>query len=248
MEPWRTAITSVEPNKIRIRGQAVEDLMRRGNFGDTSFLLLRGGLPSAAESRVWNAILTASADHAVTPPSTMAARVIASGNRRAPEAAIAGGVLAIGDAHGGAGEDTMQMLRRGLAMMQEGRSPEEAARALLDEYRTAGRRIPGVGHRLHTRDPRTEVLWSLAAEAGLAGPAVALMRIIAGMLSKADRPLPVNVDGALAAVLLDMGFEPAVGRIAFILGRCAGIAAHVLEELAREKPMRIEVPFVYDGP
>ncbi|HEY6102700.1 MAG TPA: citryl-CoA lyase [bacterium] len=248
MEPWRTAITSVEPNKIRIRGQAVEDLMRRGNFGDTSFLLIQGRLPSAAESRVWNAILTASADHAVTPPSTMAARVIASGNRRAPEAAIAGGVLAIGDAHGGAGEDTMQMLRRGLAMMQGGRSSEEAARTLLDEYRTAGRRIPGVGHRLHTRDPRTEVLWSLAAEAGLAGPAVALMRTIAGMLSKADRPLPVNVDGALAAVLLDMGFEPAVGRIAFILGRCAGIAAHVLEELAREKPMRIEVPFVYDGP
>ena len=248
MEPWRTAITSVEPNKIRIRGQAVEDLMLRGNFGDTSFLLLRGRLPSAAESRVWNAILTASADHAVTPPSTMAARVIASGNRRAPEAAIAGGVLAIGDAHGGAGEDTMLMLRRGLAMQEQGRSPEEAAGALLDEYRAAGRRIPGVGHRLHTRDPRTEVLWSLATGAGLAGAAVALMRTVAEMLSKADRPLPVNVDGALAAVLLDMGFEPAAGRIAFILGRIAGIAAHVLEELAREKPMRVDVSFVYDGP
>jgi citrate synthase len=249
MEPWRTAITAVEPNKIRIRGHAVEDLMLRGNFADTSFLLLRGRLPSPAESRVWNAILTASADHSVTPPSTMAARVIASGNRRAPEAAIAGGLLAIGDAHGGAGEDTMQMLRRGLAMMQEKSwSRDDAARALLDEYRTAGRRIPGVGHRLHTRDPRTDVLWTLASEVGLAGPAVELMRTIAGMLSKADRPLPVNVDGALGAVLVDMGFEPAVGRIAFILGRCAGIAAHVLEELTREKPMRIAVPFVYDGP
>ena len=101
---------------------------------------------------------------------------------------------------------------------------------------------------MHTNDPRTDALWTLSAEAELAGKAVELMRSIAAALSKADRPLPVNVDGALAAVLVDMGFEPAVGRVAFILGRCAGIAAHVLEELTREKPMRIEVPFTYDGP
>ena len=249
MEPWRTAISTFEPNRIRIRGHAVEELMARGNFADTAFLLLRGRLPSPAESRVWNAILTASADHGPTPPSTMAARVIASGNRRAPEAAIAGGLLAIGDAHGGAGEEAMEMLRRGLTMMEEdGRSFDEAARALLDSYRTAGRRIPGVGHRVHTNDPRTDALWTLSAEAELAGKAVELMRSVAAALSKADRPLPVNVDGALAAVLVDMGFEPPIGRIAFILGRCAGIAAHVLEELTREKPMRIEVPFTYDGP
>ena len=249
MEPWRTAISTYEPNRIRIRGHAVEELMVRGNFADVAFLLLRGRLPDPPESRVWNAILTASADHGPTPPSTMAARVIASGNRRAPEAAIAGGLLAIGDAHGGAGEEAMEMLRRALTTIrEEGRSVDEAARALLDSYRTARRRIPGVGHRVHTRDPRTDALWTLAAEAGLSGKAVELMRTIAVVLSKADRPLPVNVDGALAAVLVDMGFEPAVGRIAFILGRCAGIAAHVLEELTREKPMRIEVPFVYDGP
>lgn len=249
MEPWRTAISTFEPNHIRIRGHPVEELMVRGNFADTAFLLLRGRLPSPDESRVWNAILTASADHGPTPPSTMAARVIASGNRRAPEAAIAGGLLAIGDAHGGAGEDAMQMLRRGLAMMDaEGRSVEEVARALVEDYRASGRRIPGVGHRVHTHDPRTDVLWNLAAEVRLAGSAVELMRAIAAVLSKADRPLPVNVDGALGAVLVDMGFEPAVGRIAFILGRVAGIAAHVLEELTREKPMRIEIPFSYDGP
>jgi citrate synthase len=73
------------------------------------------------------------------------------------------------------------------------------------------------------------------------------MRAVAAVLAKSARPLPVNVDGALAAVLVDMSFEPAVAKIAFLLGRCAGIAAHVLEELTRERPMRIEVPFVYDG-
>ncbi len=249
MEPWRTAVSTFEQNRILIRGHPVEELMDGGNFGDVAFLLLRGRLPEAAESRVWNAILTAVADHGPTPPSTMAARVIASGNRRAVEAAIAGGVLAIGDAHGGAGEEAMQMLRGGLALVvNEGVPVDAAAKDIVDSYRTRGQRIPGVGHRVHTRDPRTEALWRIASEGGLAGQGIELMRAVAAVLSRADRALPVNVDGALAAVLVDLGFEPAVGRIAFILGRCAGIAAHVLEELTREKPMRIEVPFVYDGP
>lgn len=248
MEPWRTAISTYEPNRILMRGRPVEELMAGGNFGDVAFLLLRGRRPMAAESRVWNAILIAVADHGPTPPSTMAARVIASGNRRAVEAAVAGGLLAVGDAHGGAGEETMRILRRALAMIRDhGLTAESAAERLVDEYRSRGQRIPGIGHRVHTRDPRTEALWTIAGEEGLAGQAVAVMRAVAAVVSRSDRPLPVNVDGALAAVLVDMGFEPAAGKVAFLLGRCAGITAHVLEELTREKPMRIEVPFVYDG-
>ncbi|MGH2452165.1 MAG: citryl-CoA lyase [bacterium] len=247
MEPWRTAISTFEPNRILIRGRPVEALMAGGNFADVAFLLLRGRPPSAAESRVWNAMLIAVADHGPTPPSTMAARVIASGNRRAVEAAVAGGLLAVGDAHGGAGEETMRMLRQGLALIADERlTVPAAAERVAETYRRRGERIPGVGHRVHTRDPRTETLWTLAQEAGLAGAAVELMRAVAAA-ARPERPLPVNVDGALAAVLVEMGFEPAVGKIVFLLGRCAGISAHVLEELTREKPMRIEVPFVYDG-
>jgi citrate synthase len=248
VEPWRTAISNVEQNRILIRGRPVEELMAGGNFADVAFLLLRGRLPTAAESRTWNAILIAVADHGPTPPSTMAARVIASGNRRAVEAAVAGGLLAVGDAHGGAGEATMHILRRALAMIRDqGITAESVADRLVDEYRSRGERIPGIGHRVHTRDPRTEALWAIARDAGLAGEAIEVMRAIAAALSKSGTPLPVNVDGALAGVLVDMGFEPAVGKIAFLLGRCAGIGAHVLEELTRETPMRIEVPFVYDG-
>lgn len=249
MEPWRTAISSYERNRILIRGHPVETLMTGGNFGDVAFLLLRGRVPSAAESRLWNAILIAVADHGPTPPSTMAARVIASGNRRAVEAAVAGGLLAVGDVHGGAGEETMALLKEALGLVAaEGLSIEAAARRITAGYRTRGRRIPGLGHRVHTRDPRTETLWAIAREVGLAGPAVEMMAALAAVLSAEGKPLPVNVDGALAAVLLDMGFDPAAGKIPFMLGRCAGIAAHVLEELTRERPMRIEVAFTYDGP
>lgn len=249
MEPWRTAVSTFEQNRILIRGHPVEKLMAGGNFGDVAFLLLRGRPPNTSESRVWNAILIAVADHGPTPPSTMAARVIASGNRRAVEAAVAGGLLAIGDAHGGAGEEAMRMLRRALDLMAtEGLTAEAAAQRVVDGYSARGQRVPGIGHRVHTRDPRTAALWSLAREVGVAGPGIDVMQAIGVAGSPAGRLLPVNVDGALAAVLVDLGFEPAAGKAAFILGRCAGVAAHVLEELAREKPMRIEVPFLYDGP
>lgn len=61
------------------------------------------------------------------------------------------------------------------------------------------------------------------------------------------KSLPINIDGALAAVLYDMGLPPAFGKLAFIIGRVAGLTAEVAEEYAREKAMRIHIPVVYDG-
>ena len=61
------------------------------------------------------------------------------------------------------------------------------------------------------------------------------------------KPLPINIDGALAAVLYDLGFDPAFGKLVFIIGRVAGLTAEVAEEYAREKAMRIHIPVSYDG-
>lgn len=249
-ESWPTGITAFDDERIVIRGRSVEDLMGHGNFADVAFLLLVGRLPTREESMVWNAILIASSDHGPTSPSTFAARVIASGNRRAPEAAVGGGILAIGDAHGGAGEAAMAYLRDGLAeARQPGGSLGQAAREIVRRHRARGERLPGLGHRFHAVDPRTERLWSLARDNGLAGDGIALMKEIQLALSgSVGRAMPVNVDGAIAAALIDMGQEPPIARMVFILGRTAGIAAHVLEELGREKPMRFRFGFSYDGP
>ena len=62
------------------------------------------------------------------------------------------------------------------------------------------------------------------------------------------QPLPLNIDGVLAAVLFDLGFPASFGRLAFIIGRVAGLSAEITEELEREKPMRIRIPVTYDGP
>lgn len=245
---WRSAITSFDRERISTKGWSIEELLTWGNHADVAFLMLSGRRPTAAESKLFNAVLIASADHGPTSPSTLAARVIASGNRRALEAAIAGGILAIGDSHGGAGEEAMQMLHEGLERLAGG-DRERVAADIVTAYVSSGRRLPGLGHRFHDKDPRTAVLWELSAKAGLPQAPIELMVAIeVELAARMGRLLPVNVDGAIAAVLASMGFGPAVGRIAFVLGRCAGIATHALEELTRERPMRIKFPYIYDGP
>lgn len=250
MGAWRSAITGFDRERIFIKGVPIEELMPCGNFGDVAFLLFKGRLPQPWESRLFNAALIASADHGPTSPSTLAARVIASGNRRALEAAVAGGLLAVGDAHGGAGEEAMQMLREGVdEMTRTGAAASLIARGIVQRYAAQGRRLPGLGHRFHDVDPRAPVMWAMARDEHLPSAPVELMLAIEEQLrAEKGRLLPINVDGALATVLVGLGFEPAIGRLAFLLGRCAGIAAHALEELVREKPMRIKFRYAYDGP
>jgi citrate synthase len=248
MEPWQTAIVDARDGHIRIRGYDVGTLMTGKTFTDTIFLLHRGSLPSPAERALLDAILTGVADHGSGAPSCAAARLAASGNRAGLSAAVAAGILAVGDDHGGAGSGCMELIAKGIALAaSDGLSLDEAARRLAAEARANGRRVPGFGHRVHHSDPRTPILFGMARRGGVAGSGVAFVEAMERALAEAAKPLPINVDGALAAVLHDMGFIPAFGRLVFIIGRVAGLTAEVAEELTRERPMRIKIPVAYDG-
>lgn len=246
---WKTAITSIAPNEIRVRGVRIDEMMGRVSFGEAVYLILRGELPGAAVGRVMEAMLVASLDHGVTPPSTLAVRNAATTG--APlNACLAAGALAVNRHHGGAVEDCMRLLARGAARVAAGEAVAAVAAALIAEEKAAGRRLPGWGHRIHTNDPRSGRLLALTREAGVAGPHVALAEAIAAELAKGGKQLPLNVDGAIAAVLADLGFVPELANGFFILARTAGWMAHVAEELSREKPMRRidQGAAVYDGP
>src|SRR3954452_23493920 len=160
MDPWRTAIVDAGPDHIRVRGHDVLDLMRQATFTDLIFLLHHDRLPSDGERRLLDAILVGVADHGAGAPSCAAARLAASGNRQSVSAAIAAGVLAIGDEHGGAGSGCMELIEAGLLEARRGNvSFDAAARRIVDEAATAGRRLAGFGHRVHSSiDPRVEVL------------------------------------------------------------------------------------------
>jgi citrate synthase len=249
MDEWRTAIVRSEESAIWIHGHDVTALMRQATFADTVFLLHRGRLPDERERRLIDAILTSVSDHGPGAPSCATARLVASGNRQSISAAIAAGILAIGDEHGGAGEHGIAMIADGIIDAQ-GRSIsiEAAAAAVVERAIAGGERIPGLGHRVHrTVDPRVEVLFSLAREGNDEGAGVRFMRAVHAEASRRIRPLPINVDGGLAAVLYDLGFPPEAGKFLFIIGRVAGLTAEVAEEYAREKPMRVRIPVQYDG-
>lgn len=248
MEPWRTAIVDAKDGEIRFRGFDATSLMTARTFTDTIYLLHRGHLPTESERALLDAILTGVADHGSGAPSCAAARLAISGNRQSVSSAVAAGLLAIGDEHGGAGMGCMEMIAERIARAQsEGVSLEESARRTVIETRASGKRVAGFGHRVHTSDPRTPVLFGMARTSGIAGDGIRFMEALETALAELVRPLPINIDGALAAVLHDMGFTPVFGRLVFIIGRVAGLTAEVAEELQREKPMRIRIPVTYDG-
>jgi citrate synthase len=249
MDTWRTAIVDAGPTHLRVRGHDVLALMQQATFTDLIFLLHHDRLPSPGERRLLDAILIAVADHGPGAPSCAAARLAASGNRQSLAAAIAAGVLTIGDEHGGAGSGCMELIATGLEDAQRGRlSFQDVANRIVDEAKKNGKRLPGFGHRVHaTIDPRVDVLFGLAEEVGLAGDGIRFARAVEGAIRERLKPIPLNIDGALAAILVDIGLPSMVGKLIFIVGRVAGISAEVLEEHTREKPMRIKIPVAYDG-
>jgi len=249
MDTWRTAIVDAGPTHLRVRGHDVLALMQQATFTDLIFLLHHDRLPSPGERRLLDAILIAVADHGPGAPSCAAARLAASGNRQSLAAAIAAGVLTIGDEHGGAGSGCMELIATGLEDAQRGRlSFQDVANRIVDEAKKNGKRLPGFGHRVHaTIDPRVNVLFGLAEEVGLAGDGIRFARAVEGAIRERLKPIPLNIDGALAAILVDIGLPSMVGKLIFIVGRVAGLSAEVLEEHTREKPMRIKIPVAYDG-
>jgi len=250
MEPLRTAIVDAGPTHLRVRGYDVLDLMRTGSFTDAIFLLHHTRLPTPAERRVLDAMLIGGADHGPGAPSCAAARLAASGNRQSLSAAVAAGVLTIGDEHGGAGSACMELIAAGLERARGDRIGfADAAAHVVDEMRAGQKRLPGFGHRVHAEiDPRVDVLFALARDGGLGGDGIAFARELERAVAARIKPIPLNIDGAMAAVLHDLGFPPMVGKLFFIISRVAGISAEVLEEYTREKPMRIKFDVAYDGP
>ena len=248
---WKTGITRVAPNEVAVRGYPVDELIGKISFSQAIYLVLKGEMPSTEVGRLIDAIFVSSVDHGASPPSVLAARTVASTGSEF-NASIAAGILAISRFHGGAIEEGMRLFNRIAALMSErDMRMEDAVDEVLEEMRQVKKRASGFGHRLHTQDPRTARLFALAAELGLSGRHVAIARAVEQALAEQlGKPLPINVDGAIAALLCGLDFPPEIGNAFFIIARTAGLTAHIHEEKTRMRPMRKIHPtdFAYDGP
>jgi citrate synthase len=250
---WRTALTCIEPNKILVRGFPLDEMMGRLTFGEAIYLLLVGEVPSPAIGSLMEAMLVSFIDHGATPPSTMAARNTATTG--APlRACVAAGVLGFGRYHGGDIETCMTFLDAGLDLVRRGTSYRLAASEIVRRCDDSGEMPPGFGHRFHTRDPRAARLFQMALELEIEGEHIQMIRAVEVVMSERPdgqgRVLPVNIDGAIAAVCGDLGLAPSIAEALFIISRVPGIAAHAEEERERHGPMRSIDPneHRYDGP
>ncbi|MBU7046236.1 MAG: citryl-CoA lyase [Theionarchaea archaeon] len=247
---WNTGITKVEPNKLVTRGYKQDELIGNVPFSHVVYLLLKGDLPDEKTGKLFDAMITASIDHGPTPPSAQAARIVCSGGVPLPTA-VAAGLMAVGDYHGGAIENAMKILYELVDKKnKEGKSVQQTAEEAVKEFREKKRIMPGLGHRIHTDDPRTKKLFTMAKDLGVYSDHTAMLQAFRDEFAKSSgKDLPINVDGALAALACDMGFDYKLGKALFLMGRIAGLVAHVHEELTREKPMRkFDPEFEYDGP
>jgi len=240
-QKYRTAITTHKDDKVFVRGKNLIDLSSEVSFAAAIYLILKGELPDAQTEKLFSAMLTISIDHGVNPSSVVAARNIYSAGSPV-QAAVAGGVLAFGEYHGGAIEAAMENYCANV---------EKAPGAVIDDFKSRDKRLAGFGHKLYKgEDPRTVKLVEIAKETGFAGKYIQFAQGIAAEFHNRGKDLPLNIDGIIAAILCEMGFDVKVGKGIFIIARVPGLVAHVVEEATREKPVRRleEDEVEYDGP
>jgi citrate synthase len=236
-EDWlRTSVGRSTPDSITVRGRDLAtEVMGRLSFAELAFLLASGRAPTEGESVVFNAVLVSLADHGLTP-TALAARLTYTGAPEALQGAVAAGLLGGGSVFLGPVEDTARFLseileRPGVDAADDA-SLEAAAADAVREAVEARRKIPGLGHPIHTdTDPRTPRIYELARDAGVAGPHLRLLELVASAHRKeSGKSLPINGAGAAGAALADLGFPSSLTRGFALLARTAGLIGHLAEE------------------
>lgn len=260
---WKTSITKVEPNRIVTRGYRQEDLIGNLSFPEMVYLLINGSKPGENESKMLEAVLVSFCDHGTTPPSTQVARLMASTGSPL-NTCVSGGLMAFGKHHAGALEQCMKLLQETVAngvekatgagevstgAIESRKDIKISAYQLVEEFMESGGKIPGFGHRYHDEDPRAPRLLELAKEYGFYGVHTQLAMALQEILFERKNIL-LNVDGANAGILSDMGFNWQIGTGIFMIGRLPALISHVNEEQMQESPFRkfIESDEIcYDG-
>lgn len=226
---FHTRVSGHTSQGHQVRGHLLSDLVNQGDFTGSLFLSLTGKLPTESENFIFNALLTAALDHGVQPASGFVPRVVAaSGND--VKTAMASTILALGELHGGAITEAMETFQE---LANTDTNLEVASRELVANLKTQGKRLMGYGHPVYKdEDPRTQQLYRLAREHQLSDYFINISLMLEQALEQElNRKLVLNIDGAFAALLLTLGFQPSIGNGIFALARVAGSLAHIQEEL-----------------
>ena len=250
---WQTEISYTTEDEIRVRGYSLVELMGLMPFASVVHLMITGELPSPQIAKLIDALMVASIDHGAGTPSVLATRTAASGGASVKNAATAG-FLAMDISHGAAVESCMTVLEQVVKLAEVAittSDKEEVISEFISLEKEAGRKIiPGFGHRQHSHDPRVDKLFRMAFEAGLAGKFINAAGMISKVLSdKAGKELPINIDGAMAAILSELNYPLGLGNALFLIARLTSLLVHAHEEINKMPRMRRidPVDFSYSG-
>jgi citrate synthase len=239
---WATGVCRMEPGIVELRGIPVQDLIGSTGLVATIWLLTRGSLPDPREAALLEAALVAAVDHGPQAPSIAIARMAVTCGIGLNNA-MASGVNALGDVHGGAGEQCVALLNEIVQRESAGQSLTGAVAAAVGEYRY----VPGFGHRFHPVDPRRDPLLALVdqavADGVVLGRHARVARAVETALNKDPAvPVPMNIDGATAVIYAELGFPPPLARGLFVLSRSVGILAHAWEETTQGRRNKGPIP------
>src|SRR3989344_7657961 len=229
MDKWKTEIAHSSEEETLVRGYVLEELISKLTFTEMIYLILKGETPTKKETRIMDAMLVAAAEHGIAAPSAVSARMVASGGNTF-NSAVAAGILSFGEFHGGAIEGCAKLMQENIS-----KKPSE----LVAEMKSKKQRIPGFGHKIYTTDPRTVELLKIAKAENISGKYVEFGLELEKELEKSSgKKLCINIDGALAILLSELGFEWKMANGFFVIARTPGLVAHVHEEMTKEKPFR----------
>ena len=234
---WTTRISRAERGKIWVRGYPIEELIEHLSYSEAAFLLLRGELPDEREAALFDLALRCGMDQQLINSAACAARYTASAFPDSPVPALASGLLASGSVTGSPQEPAEMLIEAVGWEIPE----EEAASRAVDAWLARRGAVPGLGHPMHKQaEPRAVTLRRLALEgAGWRGHGKLLDAIEAEIEARKGRRIPINLAGALGAVLADLGFDPlAIGGIG-ALGYGMALLAHIVEEIREGVPLRV---------
>lgn len=234
---YPTSIGHSDADSITLLGRDLAgDLMGQIGFGELAFWLVAGRRPASGELRVFEAVLVALADHGLTP-SAIAARLTLTGAPESIQGALAAGLLGGGSRFLGVTEDCGRWLADALAA-REGALPtgdagwDALATVAVRRRREARTLLPGLGHPVHkVADPRTPVIYRIAAQSGTLGPHLQLFAAVGRVHPQIlGRTLVLNGAGVCGAALADLGFPASSLRGLALLARTAGLLGHIAEE------------------
>lgn len=208
---WSTDIIEMQPGMIRYRGYAIEELIGNVSFAQMIWLMTRGELPSREQAELLDIALMSAVDHGPQAPSIAIARMAATCGVGL-NSAMASAINVLGDVHGGAGEQAVEMFLAIAERMENGSTMDEAVRDEYDAYTsTKGKYLPGFGHRFHPVDPRAprllEMVDQAAAKGAVSGRYAQIARKLEAEIAiSKGKAIPMNIDGATAVIYAELEF------------------------------------------